>query len=246
MIGINTLTEVDQAVYANHCQFWFRLGRSMPDYEFALNSPRRASIDRMRNQTASLAIAHGFDYICFIDDDVLVPFDGLQKLIESDKDIVAGWTIIRGHPFDNMFFKWDATKTGLNRWNDPPSDSGLLDCGAVGFSFVLIKTEILKKIPPPFFVTGPNNTEDIYFCVKAQKYIDDVTIAVNLDVKTSHCLGSEFIDPLNRDKYKKYFEDTFPELIELPGTANRGDNYLAMVKEPDSKDLLEAHLVAGN
>lgn len=245
MVGINTLTEVDQAVYANHCQFWFRLGRSMPDYEFALNAPRRASIDRMRNQTASLAVSAGMDYICFIDDDVLVPIDGLQKLIDANLDIVAGWTIIRGHPFDNMFFKWDEKKNGLNRWNDPPQDSGILHCGAVGFSFVLIKTEILKKIPMPWFATGTGNTEDIYFCVKAQKYIESTTCAVHLDVKTSHCLGSEFIDPLNRESYKKYFESTFPELVEGPGTEARGDEYYAMIKEPDSEERKKAHIAAG-
>lgn len=233
MVGVNTLTEVDQSVYANHCQFWFRLGRSMPDYEFAFNAPRRASIDRMRNQTASLAISHGFDYICFIDDDVLVPVDGLQKLLDADKDIVAGWTIIRGHPFDNMFFKWDEKGTGLNRWNDPPQIEGLLEVGAVGFSFVLIKTELLKKIPQPYFITGPNNTEDIYFCVKAQKYAPETKIYVDLDVKTSHCMGSEFIDPLNKKAYTEYYEKVFPELCEPEQIADRGDAYLEMVKSAE-------------
>lgn len=245
MVGVNTLTAVDQSVYANHCQFWFRLGRSMPDYEFALNAPRRASIDRMRNQTAELALAHNFDYVCFVDDDVLVPITGLQSLLAADKDIVAGWTIIRGYPFDNMFFKWDEKGTGLNRWNDPPKETGLLEVGAVGFSFVLIKTSVLRQVPPPFFVTGPSNTEDIYFCVKAQKYVKDVSIYVDLDVKTSHCLGSEFIDPLNKASYTEYFKKTFPEMIESPGTKARADGYLNMIKNPTQENI-DNYLERGN
>lgn len=229
MVGINTLTSIDNPVYSNHCQFWFRLGRSMPEYDFALYAPRRSSIDRMRNETAKLALAHDFDYVCFIDDDVLVPIDGLTRLINADKDVVAGWTIIRGHPYENMFFKWDGD--GLIKWNDPPQSDGLLEVGAVGFSFVLIKTELIKKIPPPYFVTGPFNTEDIYFCVKAKKYVPDFSIFVDLDVKTAHCLGPEYIDPGNRPAYKEYFEKTYPEQIETQPTSNRADDYLEMVKD---------------
>lgn len=202
----------------------------MPDYEFAFNAPRRASIDRMRNQTAELALAHGFDYICFIDDDVLVPVDGLKRLLDADKDIIAGWTLIRGYPFENMFFKWDESMTGLHKWNDPPEDEKLLKVGAVGFSFALIKVDVLKKIPAPFFVTGTNHTEDIYFCVKAQKYLPDVSIYVDRDCVTGHCLGPEYIEPRNKEIYKEYYEKLYPDSVDEPESRTRGDNYLKMIK----------------
>lgn len=245
VVGINTLTSVDQPVYSNHCQLWFRLGRNMQDYDFILNNPRRMSIDRMRNMTAEAALANDCDYICFIDDDVMVPFDGLQRLINHDVDIVAGWTIIRGYPFDNMIFKW--VDDGLVRWNDLPQKEGLLECGAIGFSFALIKVSVLRQMPAPFFVTGPRNTEDIYFCVKAKKYIPDIKIYVDLDVKTSHCLGTEYIDPLNKGAFRELYEKVYPELYseEKPPLHARGDSYLEMIKDP-SPETAQAHVNAGN
>ena len=50
---------------------------------------------------------------------------------------------------------------------DPEEPLGVYDCSAVGFSFCLIKMDVLLKCPKPFFITGPKNTEDIYFCIKS-------------------------------------------------------------------------------
>ena len=45
------------------------------------------------------------EYLLFLDDDVLVPMDGLQKLMDCNSDIAAGNVCIRGYPFDYMFFE---------------------------------------------------------------------------------------------------------------------------------------------
>lgn len=243
LVGVNTLTVIDQTVYANHCQMWFRFGRSAVDIDFAFYTPRRASIDRMRNEVGKFAVQHEFDYILFIDDDVLVPFDGLMKLLKADADIAAGWTIIRGYPFDNMFFKYDTPeKVGLKRWNgwketDLIEGTSILPVDAVGFSFCLIKTSLLHKVPPPYFVTGPFNTEDIYFCIKSRIQYPECTIVIDTSVKTGHLFGSEFIDPGNVEHFKNYIEAAYPDQVEQnPVSSDRGDNYLAMVEDPTEEN----------
>lgn len=238
MVGVNTLSVIDQLAYTNHNQLWYHFGKDHPEIEFALSAPRRSSIDRMRNQTAQIALENNFDYLMFLDDDVLVPHDGLKKMLKADKDVVAGHTIIRGYPYNNMFFKWtDETKTGMVYDNCPTvNDEGLIDCAAVGFSFVLIKISLLRIIPPPYFVTGTHSTEDVYFCIKARKYVPDSTIVVDPSIKTAHILGSEVIEPDNRENYKKFFELQYPELCppEHPTEGKQGDRgakYLDNVKE---------------
>jgi hypothetical protein len=215
VVGVNTLTSVDQAVYSNHCQFWLNLGRNHPNYEFILSNPRRMSIDHMRNMTAKVAVDNNADYLMFIDDDILIQLDALDRLINTNADIAAGWTIIRGYPFKNMSFEWvpDTNKTNLRNW-DGLETTGIIEVDAVGFSCVLIKCELLKQIDPPYFVTGPFNTEDIYFCIKAREKFPDTRIVVDLDVKTSHCIGNEYIDPINRWPYKEYLEEICPDLLE--------------------------------
>ena len=215
VVGINTLTSIDQPVYSNHCQFWFRLGRSS-SHDFILSHPRRMSIDNMRNMTAKIALEHNADYILFIDDDVLIPLNTVDMLLASNADIAAGWTLIRGYPFKNMFFKFvDEEKTQLENVKDEDlmERTGNFFCDAVGFSCTLIKVDLLRKIQVPYFVTGPYNTEDIYFCIKAVRAVPETKIVVNLDCKTSHNLGSEYIDPLNKKYYKEYYEKIYPEVL---------------------------------
>jgi GT2 family glycosyltransferase len=174
------------------------------------------SIDNMRNMTAKIALEHNADYILFIDDDVLIPLNTVDMLLSSQADIAAGWTLIRGYPFKNMFFKFvDEGKTQLEHVKDEDLvvREGNFFCDAVGFSCTLIKVDLLRKIQVPFFVTGPYNTEDIYFCIKAVRAVPETKIVVNLDCKTSHNLGSEYIDPLNKKYYKEYYEKIYPEVL---------------------------------
>lgn len=208
LVGINTLTQVDQMVYSNHCQMWFRLGRQT-QHEFILHNPRRMSIDNMRNSCAKTAIENNCNYLVFIDDDVLVPFDCIQRLINTGADIAAGWTIIRGYPFKNMFFRWtDETKLNLEMYPNPVPFA-ILDVAAVGFSCALIKVDLLKKVEPPYFITGPFNTEDIYFCLKAKTADPECRIVVDTNIQTDHILGPETIGPGNQKTYKEYCELTY-------------------------------------
>ncbi len=241
MVGVNTLTSVDNLAYSNHMQFWYRLGKNHPDKMFGFNTPHRSGIDAMRNHTAKVALDNDFDYILFIDDDVLLPFnncDPLQRLLDCNTDIAAGWTVIRGYPYNNMFFKYDDKKNLLFYNEFKTNDKGLIECNAVGFSCCLIKCDLLRKVPPPFFVTGPRSTEDVYFCVKAKTFNPDVTIVVDPIVKTSHILGSEIIDPDNRDAYKTYQETCNPYLLQQAKEIySRGDEYLNMVEDPTEENI---------
>src|SRR5512138_1990586 len=153
LICTNTLNSIHQSVYANHIQFYFRLAKNNPDDTFALFTPVRMTIDTCRNQAVKAAVENEYDYVMFIDDDVLLPFDAYQRLKAADKDIIAGWTVIRGYPFDNMFFKYNE-QGNLVVYNDvDPEATELFPVDAIGCSCVLIKCELFKKIPPPYFVT---------------------------------------------------------------------------------------------
>jgi hypothetical protein len=182
------------------------------------------SIDTARNQACKTALEYEFDYVLMIDDDVMIPFNAYGTLIAADKDIVAGWTIIRGYPYNNMHFISDG-KDGLIHYNDHEQTEGVLDCDAVGCSLTLIKCSLLKKIPPPYFVTGTTNTEDIYFCVKARKYVPECSIAVDLSVKTAHILTDQIVTPGNKAIWKKHEEEEDPNLLK-PVILDHTESYI--------------------
>jgi hypothetical protein len=232
-IGINSLVTTTHPAYSNHIQFFYRLGRSYPDVDVMLVNPPRMSIDRMRNMASELAMREECDYLLFIDDDVLLPVDGLKKLIALDADIAAGDVIIRGYPFDHMLFRYtDKAKKSLKPLKTLPKPLGPIPVDAVGFSFCLIKVSLLKRVGIPHFITGPTNTEDIYFCLKAKIQVPDAVIKADTTVTCGHILWNEVIDSTNKKNYKAYMERQFPELLDKPNEAgDRGTTYAKKVQE---------------
>lgn len=221
LIGINTLTEVNQTAYSNHLQLFYRLGRSYPKFDFGICCPRRMQIDNMRNFSAKAAIEGGHDYLWFIDDDVLLPADSLAHLLELKSDIAAGITLIRGYPYNPMLFSFEPGRKSpslyeyeklIRKDGSIRREDGL---GAVGFSCCLIKVSLLEKIDPPWFLTGPNFTEDVFFCQRALTFKKNVSIAASNKIKTEHILGSETISPGNALARRKYDEFLDPNLKKL-------------------------------
>lgn len=218
VVGVNSLTEAQYPAYSNHCQMWFRFGRSYAEFDFIFVNPSRMSIDRMRNMAAKTALECEADYLLFVDDDVLVPIDGLAKLLRCEADAAAGKAVIRGYPFDWMIFSkvGDESKgepTGLNAYKELP-DEGILEIGASGFCFTLLKVDLFRAMKPPYFVTGVSWTEDIYFFIKAKQANPGARFVVDCSVDLGHILWPEVMTSKNRTAYKEMMEKLDPSLLE--------------------------------
>jgi hypothetical protein len=237
VVGTNALSEVQYPAYTNHCQFWFRLGRSYPHIDFVFSNPARMSIDRMRNMTAKAAIELNADYALFLDDDVIVPPNhGLEQLLACDAEVAAGRVCVRGFPFNYMAFeRRGSDPDGLYIMNDLPKD-GILEVGAVGFSFALLKVEPLRRMTEPYFITGVNCTEDIYYCDKLHKLDSSYKVKINCECECGHILWPEVIFESNRDAYIEYFKTINPSAVaqltpkEPPKSGDRGNEYYLQMK----------------
>lgn len=233
VVGTNSLVNTQYEAYTNHCQFWFRLGRLYPHIDFIFVNPSRMSIDRMRNLCAQTALENEADYLLFLDDDVLIPhpFDALGKLLACNADIAAAKVVIRGFPFDWMIFKRKGPKGTIHLFPCKKlPNSGVEKCDAVGFSFCLIKTSLLKKVEAPYFVTGMNNTEDIYFCVKATLAEPKIKIVCECSIACGHILWPEVMNTGNREAYSEYFKKLNPYVVEKKDSPDRGGEYLKEVE----------------
>jgi len=235
VVCINSLTLAQQAAYSNHLQLFYRLGRSYTKYDFCLWNPPRMSIDRSKNGAAELALDIEAKYLLIIDDDVLIPtpFDFLHKLIACDEHIAAADVLIRGYPFNHMFFRYtDKAKTSLEQVPRlKKSEQGkVIQVDAVGFSVCLISTELLRQLEKPYFVTGINNTEDVYFCVKARDKFPRLPIVVDTSIRCGHILWNEVIDSNNKAAYKRYHEAINGKPEKINPSEFRGQMYLTKVK----------------
>ena len=205
LLGINTLTAVAQQAYVNHMTLAYELGRRYKNFDFGICAPPRMAIDNMRNFCAKVAIERKFEYIWFIDDDVLVedPAGSLQTLIDLDADVAAGITLIRTYPYAPMLFSFAKGRKSPYLYNyqklwDKDKVLRSPTLGAVGFSCCLLKVSTLKQVEPPWFLTGPNFTEDVFYCQRAAAFKKDLTVAASGKVMTHHILGNQTISPSNR------------------------------------------------
>ncbi len=218
IVGVNTLESVHSFVYGSHCALWSQIRKDYPKDDLILYSPYRMSIDGMRNDCTRVALEQECDYIMFIDDDVVVRPDTYRVLRERDKDIIMAITFIRGYPFAPMFFKDFETIDQANgkirknlrihdEWKDDLEPNGLVKTGAVGFSCVLIKCDVLKAMTPPYFVTGPGHTEDVYFCMRARAELDpEPEIWVDTTVPTGHMLMPDMVTLDNVEKLREFYK----------------------------------------
>lgn len=213
LILVNTLQSVSSFVYSNHMSFATNTIRKFPDDQFWFFTPHRMTIDNARNLAAKQAMSLECDYLMFLDDDVLVPHDTFEKLVAAQKDIIAALVYLRGYPFHVMAFK-DAETTGrvsLNYYDDlPKNEDGslqeLVPLAAVGFSCCLIKVDVIQAIEPPYFVTGPLNTEDVYFCLKTRELDPQPSIYLHTGIKCGHMLNPEPIEYATRDLHTQFCE----------------------------------------
>lgn len=219
---VNTLTSVNSFSYSSHIQFFTYHAKQFPNIEIAFLPPNRMGIDAARNMAAEYALRLECDYLLFLDDDVMIPRDSLIRLIEADKDICAGLVIIRGVPFNVMAFKYGKKRKNqrdIGFFNDLPlDDSGKLKpgaqklqkCDAVGFSLCLIKTDVLKRISQPYFLTGTGHTEDVYFCLKAKEE-EKIQTWMDISIQCGHLLNQEPVAWYNRKHLLKYYETVLPK-----------------------------------
>ena len=221
VLAICTLTQIQSQPYATHLQFAYRLAKDNPDWSFILFTPYRMQIARFRNMAAEAALNQNAEYLMFIDDDaILIDYpDIFNRLKERDKHIIAPLMYIRGYPFDPMFFKYVRTKdvyikggVGLELYKDFKTDGkiqddGLLPVAAIGCHVCLIKTEVFKNMEQPYFMTGMNNTEDVFFCMKCHDCIENIEIFIDTKLSVGHLLLPIWVNDYNVDILRKFYEE---------------------------------------
>jgi hypothetical protein len=216
LIGINVLESVNSFVYSSHLRFFSNLKKDFPEDTFILFTPYSMSIDNMRNTAAQHAIENNCDYLMFIDDDVMVQVDTYKKLRAADKDIILALTFVRGAPFSPMFFKCIAREVDqdgkrierLTFYDDYEEhiEEELVKCEAIGFSCALLKMDVVKAVAPPYFVTGPHHTEDVYFCNKARYTLEpEPTIFVHTGCPTVHMMMADGVSVDNVKQLRELY-----------------------------------------
>lgn len=162
--------------------------------KFQIKYDNTFPLDAARNKICKAAIEEPInaDAVIFLDVDQTYPHDFLARIIRSANqpgvDVVGSLYFKKAYPHppvsgifkDNQDYQmyepiemFDWTKEDAKQFIRPKSD--LIPCDIVGMGGTLIKTDVLKNTPYPWFQYGRSIdsgeiaiTEDIHFCRQAK------------------------------------------------------------------------------
>lgn len=149
-----------------------------------------------RTRMAEQAIKGGYDYIMMVDDDVVLPPDALENLLEHEVDVCLGFYAHQGC-FDG---KTCLCKPGRRNYDlqyyaselREMRESGIytLEVKGGGMGCALIRTSVFDRIAYPYFKWVDYDdrhgtlSEDLYFCEECAKA--GITIYADTRVACGH------------------------------------------------------------
>lgn len=168
-----------------------------PRYSFGFGAIGEMLVPYARERLAESCLEVGADYLFMIDDDMLAPPDIIHQLLKHDKDIVAALAFTRNPDHKPVIYEtiegFDKSvdqSYGMTRFVMNYPRNTLVECDAVGFGAVLIKTDVFRKVKQPWFFGMERTGEDITLCIKARKA--GFSVWMDTSIKMGH-LGANCI-----------------------------------------------------
>lgn len=167
----------------------------------ALECPSGELIGEYRNRLVLDALGLGCEHLFFVDDDLLVESDALQKLYAHKLDIVGGWYTKKDPvPESATLIK---TEDGKSCIPVPKDATGLVDVDWVlTGGLTLINMQVFKAIQYPWYNTSYQATEDTYFSARLREagikqWLDTSIKAIHVDKATRTGYGFDGIKKLH-------------------------------------------------
>lgn len=124
------------------------------------------------NLAVNAARKHGATHFMSIDNDMIFPPDGVNRLLEQDKDIIGATYNERRFPLRSTVKLAD--ESGKLYSGDLSQYTETFPVYSLGLGFVLMKMSVFDKVKKPWFNSPLEendnfSTEDFYFFDKCQK-----------------------------------------------------------------------------
>lgn len=132
------------------------------------------TIAENRNYIAVQALNNNSDYLLMIDDDMTFEPTLLSDLMANNKDICGVAYHPRADTGQIIKYMDEVTAVAIEH-SDDPKYKDTFECHATGTGIILIKCDVFKKTPRPWFMFEYYDTgrvklgEDWYFCREAKK-----------------------------------------------------------------------------
>ena len=146
-------------------------------YDCTLVMKSGSLIYSARQEIAKIAIEKEFDYVFWLDSDMVFPADTLERMMATlenhQLDILTGLYFRRVPPYSPVLFdklELDGQMCNWSEFTEIPNE--LFEVGGCGFGCVLMKTDVFFDLAlrfPHFFAPVGGNGEDVAFCCRARE-----------------------------------------------------------------------------
>ena len=156
--------------------------------DWAIYSVKRQLVHTARNHIIASALDQYPDeltHVFFLDDDVIVPPDGLFRMLNTNLPVVTGFCIQRNEPYFPCVYRRNAEGKHIHLTHFV---QGLQQVDACGGACLLVRVDVLRAIQKtgePWFDFPQNGiSEDLAFCDRVTKL--GFPIVLNFDVQCDH------------------------------------------------------------
>jgi hypothetical protein len=154
------LVGIPCAEQGRYSAFWASVtGLTLPE-GWSIFQGQGHSVASNRNGIIREAFKRGVEWVCFLDDDLLVPTDFLQTLLSTDREAVVGLSYFRQSPFQPLWFHTFGTSGDLAvKREDVPGPGTLYPLAWATAGGVLVSTRVLKLMDDPWFTLGQHGAD---------------------------------------------------------------------------------------
>jgi hypothetical protein len=144
--------------------------RAHPDWDLRRFQSCGTWLPQVRHDTVAAALHAECDWLLFLDSDMRFPADTLEQLLARNEPVVAANYTARKAPFAPV-----AVRTPGERAYTDYQSSGLEAVAQIGMGVMLVQADVVRRIPPPWFMVGWHTDvgaytgEDAYFCQQLTK-----------------------------------------------------------------------------
>lgn len=152
-----------------------------------------APFDHARNIACERALEGGFEWLFFLDDDVIPPPDAFRKLASRNLPIISGIYYRRNLPIVPVMLR--TNPQGMSNWVTEYPANSVMEVDLVGAGCLLIHNSVLRKMKSSWFNWRSDHpelpaherlSEDFAFCYDARKQ-HGYKIHVDTSVQCLHC-----------------------------------------------------------
>lgn len=163
------------------------------------------------NKLVDIGLQSNFDYICIMDADTTnAQADIIERLLVWEKDIVGAFSYNRAFPYMPNVFNLPKTPPDVKLWDIDPvtheaplgfavgAGQGLQPVDLVSTQMLMVKADVFRAIPWPWFSFEKNCLPDAYFCQKAKDH------GFQVWCDTNYIAEHNGMNPLKREYMIRY------------------------------------------